>query len=283
MSAESADGTPDPAASSITGACRFLYSWTGTEMQVFVPEADGECDGGDISPLVMIVHDGGPFVTSGGNFKSYQYLQRHLAKNGFISASIAVRSEDAHETALNVVDLMVDFLTDAWRRAPLVDTDSVALVGHGRGTEVTRHIARQLEGHPLFVVRSIISLAPVVEGPALRRDEANAHLQLLLAGPSAPGSLPAGSSELARQDQLGSVLKVIEGGSGRGLVDGGGLLNDVVKGYALAFLAAEHYGIDTWYDQFIRGTRVPGFWTTPVHTAIELGSPEHDQRTVARP
>ena len=240
----------DPSTASPSAHCRFSYRWDSTEARAFQPDLEGDCDRAPFSPLVLLIHD------VGRGHDEYRYLQRHLAHNGFISLSISVGSESPEAAAVRAQRFLSSFVLSYWPRAKFVDRESVALVGHGRGAEAVRHLARLLGEDPVFEVLTLVLLAATGRTPTLDAR----HAQSVLAID------PRTSAEPPRGDEVAWTQKVLEGSDPAGFVDGGGEQNGLVQGYALAFLAAHHQGDHTWHDRYVAGNGVPGAWTSPVLT-----------------
>ncbi len=235
----------DPALSFATGDCRAGYQWYGIKSRVYLPRGvDGSCDDTPQSPLVVFIHDHQPSSTLG--YESYRYLQRHLARNGFISVSIEVGDESSRAASRDALFLMEDFLAFSWPDTGYAEVESVALVGHGRGATTVRLLAEKLEGHPIFRVKTLVTLQPDQVGPALEGRHADASFELV-ADASAPTT----------RDAMPSTRKLVAG-TDVGFAEGAIAQNRAVQGYLLAFLAAHHHGRKDWFDRFIVGDSIPG-------------------------
>jgi Chlorophyllase enzyme len=277
----------DPSTVSTYGYCFYNYNWDGVGARVYHP-SNGGCAASVFSPLVVILHAAG--VSPPYAHTDYDYLQRHLARNGFISVSLdlvadsigAGDQEDAAELAWSLVE---EHLWSNWPKSVYIDPDSVALIGHSRGGSTVRYLARELAGDPLFRVRSVISLAPSSdEGPFLTGQDTIATLQIYGtadgdtsphatyrhfdgAGDNGPQNDPAWNDEVVYK-----AVKLAGSASHTGYSDQGSVdQQDMVKGYVLAFLKAHNADDVTWYEDYIRGDAVPADWAEPVFTSYSDG------------
>lgn len=109
-------------------------------------------------PLVLLMHG------DGHNYLDYGYLMAHLAKNGFIAASIA--NSGSNLTRAGQALTYLSFLRNHWTHRDHI-ANSIGLIGHSRGGEAVLAVARRIEELGLtHDVDAIISLAPTdnVEG-----------------------------------------------------------------------------------------------------------------------
>lgn len=103
-------------------------------------------------PLVLLMHGDGHAYTD------YGYLMSHLARNGFIAATIQNSGTNAERTAQALTYL--NFIHNHWGHRTHV-ADSVGLIGHSRGGEAVLTLARWIDDQALpYDVDAIISLAP---------------------------------------------------------------------------------------------------------------------------
>lgn len=235
----------DPALSFATSDCRAGYQWYGIKARVYLPRGvDGSCDDTPQSSLAVFIHDHRP--SSSSSYESYRYLQRHLARNGFISVSIEVADKPSQAASRDALFLMEDFLAFSWPDTGSAELESVALVGHGRGATTVRLLAEKLEGHPIFGVKTLVTLQPRQAGPALGSRHADAHFELV-----------SDSSAPTTRDAIPSTRKLVTG-TDAGFAGGATEQNRAVQGYLLAFLAAHHQGRLPWYGRYVAGDAVPG-------------------------
>ena len=104
-------------------------------------------------PLVLIVHG------SGHKYTDYEHIQEHLAKNGFIVASVEAGGNNV-AYAERIVNWL-DYLRFHWSRSYTVD-NNVALIGHSRGGEGIFTAARKIaeDWGQEHDINAIIALAP---------------------------------------------------------------------------------------------------------------------------
>ncbi len=116
---------------------------------------DGTTDppAGTTLPLVLLMHG------DGHNYTDYNYLLGHLARNGFIVASIS--NSGTNDARSDQALTFLNFLTNSWSRKDFIAIDNVGLIGHSRGGEAALTLARRINSQSLpYGVRSVISLAP---------------------------------------------------------------------------------------------------------------------------
>ncbi len=274
----------DPALAATSGWCRNYYSWNGTLGRIYYP-SNGGCSKSVYSPLVVIVHARGPAAFGESyDYRDYHYLQRHLARNGFISVSVEVGLQDEATAASIAWDFVEDFAWSKWSKRFYIDPSSVALIGHSRGGGAVRYLAQSLENDPVFNVKSVVGLASVDAGPELDGQRTEGYLQLYgtVDGDTSSGAT-FGYYDTAGDDgpQLDPVwnddvvyksVKLIEGANHRAYSDyGNSVVKDTVKGYVLSYLAAHNKGDVTWYEDYIRGDAIPGSWAEPVLSSYSDG------------
>ncbi|MFT7670485.1 MAG: hypothetical protein ACI8X5_003194 [Planctomycetota bacterium] len=128
-------------------------------------------------PTILLMHG------DGHHYTDYNYLLGHLARNGFIVASITSSGTNLDRSAQGLTFL--NFMTNSWSRREWVDTDRMGLIGHSRGGEAALTLARRIReiGLP-YDIDSIISLAPTdnVEGggihESLNGDDSRSYLAI---------------------------------------------------------------------------------------------------------
>ncbi len=132
---------------------------------VFFPaDAPGVTDPAQISaakpdyPLVVVVHG------NGHNYTSYDFLLQHLARNGFIAASINARIGAAMANGMHGLgraNVFFEHMAVLQARFAAKLQNNVGIMGHSRGGEAVVKIARlnqQLAlGHN---INAVVSLAP---------------------------------------------------------------------------------------------------------------------------
>ena len=271
----------DPAFAATSGWCFGNYSWNGTKARIYHP-SNGGCSQSVYSPLVILLHAKGTMDPY--DHTEYHYLQRHLARNGFISVSVEVADQDPDDAAITALDFVDDFVLSHWKKRVYIDHSSVGLVGHSRGGAAMRFLAQTLESHPTLQVKSVVALAPASQGPFLKGGQTIGYLHIY--GTNDGDTSPADTyrhydrsgddgpqlDPVWNGDVLYKAVKLMVGASHRGYSDkGAAVQNDAVKGYVLAFLAAHNKRDATWYEGYIRGCEVPGGRADPVYTSYSDG------------
>lgn len=115
-------------------------------------------------PLVLLMHG------DGHHYTNYGYLLQHLARNGFIAASISNSGSNSNRAAQALTYL--NFLRNHWTHNAHVQ-NSIGLIGHSRGGEAVLTVARRIKELALsHNVNAIISLAPTdnAEGGGIHED-----------------------------------------------------------------------------------------------------------------
>ncbi len=267
---------PDPSAVAGNGWCYWNYTWNGTSARVYAP-SNGGCDSSVHSPLVVLMKG------AGFDHTDYHYLLRHLARNGYIGVAVdslpsGVSQSDYEDAAEEAWAFVTDFMWTTWSKRFFIDPSRVALIGHSRGGEAVKFLAKDLAADPVFDVRAVISLAPT-----------NFH-HVALTGQDTVGAMTiVGSSDAdtttdraySSHDETGSdasqqdpainpgvvyrSMKLLGGGSHFGFADDGAQ-GSVTQGYALAFLHAHLKSDVTYYEDYIRGDAVPFGWPSTVTT-----------------
>ncbi len=277
----------DPATAATSGYCMYTYSWNTTRARVYHP-SNGGCARSVYSPLVVILHAAG--TSPAYAYTDYHYLQRHLARNGFISASIDVVADstqagDQNNAADEAWAFVTDYLWANWSKNVYIDPSQVALIGHSRGGDTVRYLAHKLQADPLFNVKAVVSLASAT-GAGMHLDGGQTEAYLQIYGTNDGDTAPNGTYRFFDQagdndsqfdpvwngDVVYKSVKLMEDASHRGYSDlGSPVQQDTVKGYILAYLAAHTKGDVTWYEDYIRGDAVPGGWTDTVYTSYSDG------------
>ena len=106
-------------------------------------------------PLVLLTHG------DGHDYQDYGYLMRHLARNGFIAATIDNPDGLSNVERAERVRTYLDFMRNHWTYAAHVE-NKIALIGHSRGGEAIFTAARKIQNdwgldHQ---VTTLIALAP---------------------------------------------------------------------------------------------------------------------------
>jgi hypothetical protein len=105
-----------------------------------------------VHPLVLLMHGDGHAYTD------YGYLMSHLARNGFIAATISNSGSNLERTGQALTYL--GFIRNHWTHKTHVQ-NNIGLIGHSRGGEAVLTVARRIEELGLtHDVNAIISLAP---------------------------------------------------------------------------------------------------------------------------
>lgn len=272
----------DPSSVSVHTACVDADSFAGVSTVIRYPMGANCLASLADSPLVLVLHG------NGYGYDSYDYLLDHLAENGYIAVSAAVLADDnveGYELTAELVEEVLDALLDEWALAAYVDPSRLGIVGHSRGGKLARYVADRLEGGlDPWVVRAVVTLAGnggddlpvtggmttgllVLQGAADGDIEPNHNYQVYdLAGTEGP--IP-----FAQPQGLYKAMKVLEFGDHAGFSEEFGLEEQahVAKGYVLAFLDA-HLRLDMgWYENFIRGDKVPHGWAGRVVSQVSDG------------
>ena len=162
-----------------------------------------------------------------------------------------------------------------------VDFRKTALVGHSRGGEAARFLANKLNG-PRYDVKGVVSMAPTrfVSGGFVGGSRVPALMVLF--GSSDADVRPRGvftTHDVAgngwndlstpSHGDLDRVMKVLVGGTHGGFSDRRDLVLgrtqlDTAMGYINAFLRARLLNDWRFYEDYVRGDRVPGDWAGTV-------------------
>jgi hypothetical protein len=138
------------------------YTWNAgdgvgpVDGRVYWPSlcGDGTDDPPGPLPLVVVVHG------DGHDHLDYNYLLRHLARNGFIAASIDGGWNQSNVERAERLRTFVGFLRNHWSKKAFVQND-IALLGHSRGGEAVLTAARKFGDWGLdHDVNAVICLAP---------------------------------------------------------------------------------------------------------------------------
>lgn len=121
---------------------------------------DGTQDPPEALPLVLICHG------DGHDYTDYRYLQGHLARNGFICASIEFGNELSNVERAERIRTYLGFLRNHWSKKEFVQ-NNIALMGHSRGGEAVLTAARKLvdDWGTDHDINAVISLAPTDSDP----------------------------------------------------------------------------------------------------------------------
>ena len=105
-------------------------------------------------PLVVVVHGNGPL----GGYLGYEYLLDHLARNGFIAASIHL---DPNETGTDRARVLRRHLQTLFSMFGTHVANNIGIMGHSRGGEAVVIAARLNQQESWgYNVNAVISLAP---------------------------------------------------------------------------------------------------------------------------
>lgn len=272
---------PDPATVGGGGICNYFSSWNGTRARIYHP-ANGSCAASETGPLVVILPG------TGFAYTDYEDLQYHLARNGFISATVEVLAANttpaAHEAAAEEAwEYVDDFLLTAWGKSGSIDETSIALVGHSRGADTVRYLADYLQPDPVVQVKSVVSLMPTSFSGELLTGHDTVGTMEIYGTDDGQVSWSGSTFHFDRSGNQNSqrdasvnfnttykAMKIVEDMNHLSPLDGFAG-NDTVKGYVLAFLAAHNQGDTTWVEDYIRGDEVPGTWASPALTSYSDG------------
>ena len=176
-------------------------------------------------PMVMIIHGNGP----DGGYLGYDYLLDHLAKNGFIAASIHLEPGQSGTDRARVCrrHLLILFGMFGSHAA-----NNIGIMGHSRGGEAVV-IATRLNHQESwgYNINAVISLAPTNQYTSEHFGGAWAKPYLVIYG-SLDGDLGFVSDngfELYDHAKDGLPVVTAEGKVGRG----GGAVNDAAELFAL--------------------------------------------------
>jgi hypothetical protein len=163
-----------------------------------------------LHPLVLLMHG------DGHSHLDYGYLMSHLARNGFIAATIS--NSGSNLTRAGQALTYLSFLRDHWTHRTHI-SNSIGLIGHSRGGEAVLTVARRIEELGLsHDVDAIISLAPTdnVEGGGLHESieggESESYLVIYgthdedVLGPCISGTAPSCSDALSEPFRSGFGL-----------------------------------------------------------------------------
>lgn len=262
------------------------FIWNGTSGRVYHPRG-GDCTAAVYSPLVVIFHAAGADTVY--SFKDYNYLQKHLAHNGFISVSVDVEAVSTSVTdqlaaAHAAWEFVDNYLWNTWSKRFYINPGSISIIGHSRGGATARYLAQYLENSPIFHVKSVVSLAPASADDFLTGKQARGYLSVY--GTKDGDTLPnptfihydrAGSDDSQRDPGLNTevlhkALKLVGQATHKGFSDlESGAQTDLTKGYVLAFLKQHNADDASWYDNYIRGNDVPAGWPEDVFTQYSDG------------
>ncbi|MDI1430325.1 alpha/beta fold hydrolase [Polyangium sorediatum] len=230
-------------------------------------------------PLVMILHG------NGYGYDEYGYLQAHLARNGFVSASIDVVAAappgflqpDATTHGQAAQDA-IDYLRSACFQNNFVDNFTVAnpvdkqhfgVVGHSRGGETARYVASLLAGANDFDVRAVVALSPTRHTTqGIFGTQTEGYLLLHGSSDQDVGVLPgfgahdeAGNNDWSTPSafDLFRSMKFFGGGTHVGFSDlGSATQRETTQGYVHAYLRAHLKSDWSYYEDYIRGNALPG-------------------------
>ena len=128
----------------------------GIEVRLYWPRknANGTDRPAGDHPLVVFLHG------QGKDQEAYDYLLNHLARNGFIAASIERDGVNNADCAERVRSLL-DYMFEQWEWASHVE-NNIALAGHSRGGNAVFAAARLItsEWGLEYDINAIVALAP---------------------------------------------------------------------------------------------------------------------------
>jgi pimeloyl-ACP methyl ester carboxylesterase len=268
----------------LSGICTWNITCAGVQSHIRWSPKNGSCWSSSIVDMPFAVVLRG----NGFDFKRYDYLQDHLAKNGIASASLNVLADPpqvAHFQAAAddaegflASQCFADSYIDNFAGATPVDFSKTAIIGHSRGGETARYLAANLAGDPDFDVRAVVALAPTrFTTKSLFANNALAFLELYgsIDHDVSPQSAFRAHDGTGSQDvptptnfDLDRGMKLLVNGDHGGFTDpvGPGIAPQppVTKGYVNAFLRAWLRNDWQFYEGFIRGDEVPATWSAGV-------------------
>lgn len=277
-----APGAPDPSYHTpLGGLCKYSYTWKGVQGRIYHAPYGG-CQNMRYSPLVVVL------PAKNYNFRRYNFLLKHLAKNGFAAVSVnTVQDEQGADAVADALSFLKSLRT-RWSKSTYIDRSRVGLIGHSRGGGSVIELAQALED-PVhtFSVQAIMTMAPRYEDLAV--DYEMAPALLALQGTHDGDMIPERSFEL--YDNSGTEGSVFANGVDRAMklfhsanhesfamaISPTGSVSstsgsDVAQGYALAFMAHHLLDDDTWYDAYVRGWYQPGSWFDDIDTQYADGT-----------
>lgn len=273
---------PDPSGVTTHASCTYSYVWNGTSARVYHPAGSSGCTTSIHSPLVVILNG------HGFSHTDYDYLGRHLARNGYTVASVnavAVSNTAAsHQAAADKAWAFVnDYLWTVWGKRAYIDPSRVGLIGHSRGGETVRYLAEKLKNNQVFKVKSVVALAPTNSTSLTLRGQ-NTLSAMVLVGANDPdtraesayavhdkaGSDASQQDPIINLDALYRSMKMLQGANHAGFA-ANAAQGTATKGYVMAFLHAHLKNDITYYEDYVRGDAVPGGWAQPVTTQYRDG------------
>lgn len=269
----------DPSSVATHGYCYGTYVWNGTTARVYWP-ASGGCGATVDSPLVILLRGDGYLYTE------YHGLLRHLARNGFIAASIdvipAANTPAAYAAAADTAWAFVeDFLFSSWSLRQNIDQGSLALVGHSKGGAAARFLADRLSTERPNAVKSVVGLAPMgsaddefvtgVDTDGFMTLHGTSDGDVGASGPyrhhDLSGDMGSQFDPAVNPHVLYRSMKLLQGATHAGFSDKVGLgtaQEMLTRGYVLSFLKKHNAGDATWYEDYVRGDTVPHTWSGQV-------------------
>jgi dienelactone hydrolase len=273
LGSASSELAADPAGVSAYVACEDDITSGNIDGHVFWPR-NGSCASSVYSPLVVIIKGNGYSHTD------FDYLAEHLARNGYIAATleVSVDSQNAleyQEAADEAWDFMSGYLWTEWDLRLFIDPTRVGLVGHSRGGEAVRYLAETIKDDVQFHVRSVVQLAPT-EDTDLRLDGDNTQSALVIVGAADADTLAErayrvhdrAGSDFSQRDPLINPngiwrsMKMLPTATHDAFaVDAGDEPSpqaETTQGYVLAYFHAHLKNDLTYYEDYIRGDEMPG-------------------------
>ncbi len=274
-----------------SGLCTWRMTCGGTTAQMKWSRVSTGCWAGAEANMPMAVVLQG----YGFDYRRYDFLQNHLARNGILSVSVSkvagcsATTNDCGQRHIDTADAAHDFVNSSCFANNFLDNFSVsnpinrnqtAVIGHSQGGETARYLAAQLDKRSDTTVRAVVAMAPTryTEAPIWGMDSA-AYLQLwgsgdtdVLAHKVFPQHDLAGGNEWSTPTifDLDRSMKMLVSGDHAGFADSstnfgfGDAQRSVTQGYVNAFLRAWLRNDWQFYGGYIRGNSVPGSWINDV-------------------
>ena len=255
----------DPSTHVTNSWCLHKKTFSGTKGRIYYPRSGG-CSNPPYSPMVAL------FRGTGYDYGHYNYLLKHLARNGYIAVSIDVLGVNSSNHGAAVSDA-VGFLNGMranWTHGSKILTGNMGLIGHSRGGGTARALAETLDPSSSgWGVRAVVGLASTFNNDAI--DFGPTDALMVLQGTHDGDQTPNRGFELydesgdegpAWWNNLDRSMKLLDGvghGDFSERFYSGTEAQKMTKGYVLSFLAAHLRNDYTWYPSHVRNDQTG--WT----------------------
>lgn len=305
-SAEVVRSTGDPSTdTTLARLCGMDYGapYCGREARYRWGSTTDDCSSGAPAgmPIVAVLHaHGGTY-----DYTDYDYLLEHLAKNGFMAVSVDMKpwpskTEDSGLEAAQYFQAngcFDGFITTMFGGMGAVDKKKFGIVGHSRGGEAGRWMAKKLQPDTNFKVRAVVGMSPL--GTTMTELNGTMTLgYLALYSIADDDDSTAAVKSYRVHDRAGdnAGVKYNEKSTSESTTKTydlyramklfaipwntpGDLLHrdfsenadeiyleahSTTKGYVLAFLTRLTKGDTTYWSQYIQGSAVPGTFAGPI-------------------